>query len=219
MASEVSLQTFYTAQLSAATVSLALIEDYLFTEDVSSATSLMSSFSEATQIQTNYKTFYGLYKKYISSSLNSTDKTDLNNLAHLCPFKDGTVIYQARALNDLVTGLVEIYNDQDCDAYPPSDLTYGGEEEFRKISIAQAGMDYALFPNPATDKLYITSIEEKELIELEIKDVTNKLILKGKIEIKNHQAELKLDLINGIYFVSLIRPNENSITKKIVISK
>ena len=145
---------------------------------------------------------------------------------------DGPIVYNARALNACVQGYIEIYNDRGCaSAGDDGDLAWDweaeGHEDGRKSytqpevtkTSNETEINYQLFPNPATDKLYILSSVEQEELILEFRDVNNKLLSKSLVYVTDHKADLRLNLINGVYFVTLINKNKTHTVKKVVISK
>ena len=76
-----------------------------------------------------------------------------------------------------------------------------------------------LFPNPATDEINIVSGNQTEEISVLIVDVTGKQLLKTQVSTKNFVANVKLNLLNGIYFITLKNANNEAAVKKLVINK
>lgn len=222
--SDPTLQSFFNVTQASEIGQLNQAEEALAQGNFNNASSLLSSFSPGSAMQANYKLFYNLCLKYLDSTqvLSSQDSTDIMTLAQKCPFIDGAIIYNARALNQLVNKSMTLYNDNGCDG-SAENLMYepGGGELGRMMrqSTQEKQETYKLFPNPATDKLFVLSMLENEEIKLLVKDVNDKTILESKLHVKNYQAETKLDLVNGIYFVTLITQNNETIIKKLVISK
>ncbi len=52
-----------------------------------------------------------------------------------------------------------------------------------------------------------------------LKRITGKLLLSKNLVAQDFRGELKLDLINGIYFVNLINEKGSKTVKKLVIAK
>jgi hypothetical protein len=69
------------------------------------------------------------------------------------------------------------------------------------------------------DKLFILSSNETEELQIEISDVSSKLIMKSPIKINAYKGEIKLELLNGVYFVSLINKENLRTNIKLVIAK
>ena len=171
-----------------------------------------------------------------TGSLTFLENLQLLILAHQCPFTDGSVVYQARNLYSLVNFVVEDYNDTYCvqlgfSFRTNADSTNSNSElgnlyeqlvtneqitktKFRAIA------EYNLYPNPATNIVYINSNYQNEKINLIVNDVNGKNLIQKSINIINYQSQLNLDLINGIYFIEITNAN-NKYTeyKKLVIAK
>ncbi|MBL7894669.1 MAG: T9SS type A sorting domain-containing protein [Bacteroidia bacterium] len=76
----------------------------------------------------------------------------------------------------------------------------------------------SIFPNPASEEINI-SCSENENLNLEIRDVTGKVVLKKVIVIENNLHQFKVDLKSGIYFVNLINTNGQQFSQKLIITK
>jgi hypothetical protein len=114
------------------------------------------------------------------------------------------------------------YNDEGCDI--TEDHFMSQEFMERKAYAAyllaeERSESYQLFPNPATDRVYVISPREEETLRLQIRDLSDKLLAEETIQVRNFQAELKLNLINGLYFVTLVNQDHEQVVKKLVISK
>ena len=228
MNSDLALQAFFTTNQAGYMGALSNIAQLLSHGNLTAANTAITNFAEGSTVQANYKLFYQLYLKYVDPNLGLSplDKSALTVLATKCPFKHGAIIYNARALNTLVTGSISTYSDNGCDVVENSIMfTQGGElgrvaPKTNNVKITNEEVkDYYLYPNPAIDKLQITSRVEKEDLTLEISDLSNKLISKSNIQINNFATEIELDLINGIYLVSLVKANNERIVLKLIISK
>ncbi|MBX3165657.1 MAG: T9SS type A sorting domain-containing protein [Bacteroidetes bacterium] len=76
-----------------------------------------------------------------------------------------------------------------------------------------------LYPNPANDLIKIECKTEYDELTVSIYDVTGRIILTEKVKPKNHAANMKLDLPNGMYFVNINTKQNGNVTKKLIISK
>jgi hypothetical protein len=220
------LQAFYDSNEAGDIGTLSDIEDKLTMGEFTLANTLLADFYPSNTVHANYKRFYELFSKYNnpSETFDENDQVDLNVLAHKCPFIDGAIVYNARTLYFGVTGVLDVYNDENCDREEDDGngrmaFYENGEEKNKELSIGETD-NYQLFPNPASDKLYILGKSAREDLTLEIYDVNNRLISKTDLSLNNYTADLKLNLINGVYFVTLInKNNKEKIVKKLVISK
>ncbi len=216
------LQSFYNLYLTYEIGQLNQIEETMAIGDLIGASSLVSSFVPTTPIQNNYLLYYSLCLKHMDSTqvLSSQDSSDIGALAQKCPFIDGPIIYNARALDLLVNKSINIYNDGGCDG-GGENLFYGGEEYGRMIKPKDEVnlKQFQLFPNPAEDRITIIGIAESNELDILIKDVSDKVLCTKSLRLINNRTELDLNLINGIYFVTLITKNNGITVKKLVISK
>ena len=187
--------------------------------DFTAAGSILSGIDQSSfnQVETNYFSFYTLYKKYLEGSvpLSSTDIETLSDLAGLCPGTNGSAVYQAMSLFQLVTG--QVYNAPDgCSggARPGNNLL---PEQTKALLLKMWDVD--LFPNPATNQITIVSIIESESLKILIKDLTGRSILNQNLKTIGFIANLDFDLINGAYLITLSNSNNERVTKKLLIAK
>lgn len=185
--------------------------------DFTSASSILAGIDQSAfnQVETNYFSFYTLYKKYLEGSvpLSSTDIETLTDLAGLCAGTNGSAVYQAMSLFQLVTG--QVYNAPDgCSggARPCNNLL---PEQTKDLLLKTWDVD--LFPNPATNQITIVSKAESESLKILIKDLTGRPILNQNLKTIGFIANL--DLINGAYLITLSNSNNERVTKKLLIAK
>lgn len=79
--------------------------------------------------------------------------------------------------------------------------------------------DWKFSPNPAGDQVIIFGSKNQENLQLIIYDISGQQVLNQSIIIANYQASLKHNLINGVYFVSVVDQNNQRSVKKLVIAK
>ncbi len=213
------LHDFYYSILGTSIETFYNIESDISNGNISSASSLLSSVSQTNTIEINYKSFYSLYISYLnnSKSLSSSDSASLFTLAHLCPGDNGECIYQARALyNALYPGLGN-YTDV-CDETGSRLANIDSNIKSNKAS-NQELLDVEIFPNPATNQITITSNSGFEVSKITIKDVSGRTVLTQNIKSNGFIANLDLNLINGIYFVTLYNSSNDKVSKKLVIAR
>lgn len=141
--------------------------------------------------------------------------SDLKAIAEKCPFSDGTVIYQARALYSLLFDNYEIFQDN-CEIEILSKSMILANEDSIPVTSLQ------LYPNPTTNELFIR-FENKEIsqIELRVIDVNGKIIMSDpKLVVNDGLTKLSLDLEQGIYFVYIYGNQlDERYVEKIVVQK
>jgi glutathionyl-hydroquinone reductase len=213
------------------------IEQKLSSGQLALAQSLIAAFSPTTNIENNYKTFYTLQRAYLQNQdLTMLQNIQLLLLAYQCPFTDGAIVYNARALYGLANMVSIDYNDTYCAQLGFSFKTNNSDsigntvisdqlytELIRNEKVSKETFknktNYFLFPNPAKDELFVNSANtENELIQLEILDANAKTIAKQVVSINNYLGKLNLNLINGIYTVKITTKQGTYEYKKLIIS-
>ncbi len=190
------------------------VEDLLYQGYTTEAATIISGMDASgfNTIETNCKTFYNLYIKYLNGTFSASDGTTLYNLATLCPGDNGTSVYQAIALYNTIFNQVLF---SDC----------SGSEGARKANIKQVlttsenSWDVDLFPNPATDQLTIVSKNESEILLVSIKDLSGRVIETQRLKTSNFFVKLDMSLMNGVYLISVTNANNEKVIKKLIIAK
>jgi hypothetical protein len=190
------------------------VEKYIYAGQINSAMSLKASVTPTNNVEANYVKFYDLYNNYKQDLVSDNDIADLQALCNLCPGKDGAVIYQARALYNVITRSVMPFNEN-CSDDQANERTIATSNTTSNVY----NWDVNLFPNPTSGELNVLSKNDTENLSLTIRDVSGKVIHKHSLVITGFIGKLDLDLANGVYFISISNQNNESITKKLVITK
>ncbi len=181
--------------------------------DLTSARTLYTAVSPTNNIETNYKTYYGLYYTYANNSFaptNGTDETNLRSLANGCPSKDGACVYQARSLYNSVYGTTSNYPVCSNSGARMADL----------MSLEPiASWNVSLYPNPTTSQLNVASSHADEILEISIKDLSGRVVLHKTVKLNGFITTLELGLMNGAYLVTVVNGEHEQITKKLIIEK
>ena len=214
------------------------IESKLSTGQLALAQSIITAFSPTTNIENNYKTFYTLQRAYLQNQdLTILENLQLLLLAYQCPFTDGQIIYNARALYNLVNQTTMVYNDYNCanrgfsfktandslsnqlntnDDLILSQLITNEKETKAKFKNKN---DYYLVPNPASNLVTIVGTNESETLQIIITDVNGKTLKTTNIKTEAYKAQLNLDLLEGIYFINILNTSGEKSVKKLVVLK
>ena len=137
------------------------------------------------------------------------------DLALLCPGTDGTIIYQARALYNLINKTVRVFNDN-CSV---DDGAINSQNNAKTIgSTDKKTWNVDLFPNPTKGNFTLVSKSENEVLNVVISDVTGKVIFNKTVNTSNFIANLELNTVTGIYLITIKSNEHESITKKLVIT-
>lgn len=161
-------------------------------------------------IEENYKKYHEIYINYLQQG-NSTmaDSIDLKSIAEKCPFSDGSVIYQARALYNTIFKTYQIFENNCLADIEAKSMFVENETE--------TPSGWMLFPNPAQNEVNI-AFEDRALtqIDIQVMDINGKIVFTNSaLEILEGISTFRLDVENGMYVVKLT----NSITNETTIHK
>jgi hypothetical protein len=176
------------------------------------ASSALSSINTKNNIETNYESFYNLYAKYYTKAYTDNDNTALLALANKCPFLEGEVIYKARALYNVINSTVASFKDN-C---PVEDKT---SSRLMKSTSVVPVWDANIYPNPASNELFIKTNSEKEELKVIITDVNGRVVADYLVKTNGFLGNIRLSMNSGIYFVTLSNSNNDKAVKKLVITK
>jgi hypothetical protein len=202
------------------------VEVLLYQGDYNAANTLLADIepTSAHAVETNYKNYYTLYANYLALDSNEiysqADSAALFELANFCPSPNGACIHQARALYQAIYNVNVNY--MDCFEGEPSERKSNNVEskkEDLELNNLTNISNIEIFPNPANSRLYITTVGNSENLEITFKDLTNRTIATRKIKTLNNLGVLDIELINGIYFVTIINDANEKFIKKVLIAK
>ncbi len=142
-----------------------------------------------------------------------TDLASLYSLANLCPGIDGPVIYQARALYQVVTKDVIVFKEN-CEQ-----ISNARQSKKSSITPSVANWDVQLYPNPTSGELNIVSKNNSEQLTVIIKDATGKIVNQNNLQVSDFISNLTLNLENGLYLITITNNKNETTTKKLVIAK
>lgn len=184
--------------------------------DLTSAISKVSAVNPTNAIEANYKLYYQLYLNSRLYLLDSIELIKLDSLANLCPFTDGGVVYQARALKRHLTKRFSAYAPN-CNV-PAS--RKAKPQEINERSYQNASTN--IFPNPGTGNFIYTFNEalKYEKITYSIFDNSGREIQQQTIYLKD-AVEFKFSIFGteGLYLIKVLRENGNCTINKVVLSK
>lgn len=212
------------------------IEQKLSSGQLALAQSIIAAFSPTTNIENNYKTFYTLQRAYLQNQdLTLLENIQLLLLAYQCPFTDGQVVYNARALYNLVNQTILVYNDNNCSSKgfsfrelndSATSNTPEQEELLQQLIVNEKvskekfkyANEYVLFPNPAYNEFSIFTNQQQENLQVTITDVNGKVLISKKLATENYSTKFNFNLINGIYFVNILNEQREKTVKKLVVT-
>lgn len=173
-----------------------------------------NSIFATNSIEQNQKTVNNIFASYVNNnfSIDSTQVSDLENIAVLCPMIDGMAVYEARGIL-FVTKKKKYLNTCEntfTDNANARLMNPNEETEVEKLG------EVKLYPNPSTNEVYVETGSYSNC-ELQMYDVVGKLVIAKTI---NGKERLDVNqLSNGIYIYQ-IRNNEVILkTDKLIINR
>ncbi|MDP1800896.1 MAG: T9SS type A sorting domain-containing protein, partial [Bacteroidota bacterium] len=206
--------SFYNSKLNTSMDQFVQIEKALYEQQLGQALSLNSAVTASNVIEENYKSFYTLHAKYQLGNFATADSNALVALANFCPGLDGEVVYQARALYNVIFKTVITFNES-CD---PEVKDNSRKTNVNKIN-SENNWTIELYPNPANTFINIVNSREKDQLKVTIADISGKILFVKQVITSNFICNLDLDLLPGAYFVTITNDKNNSTTKKLIITK
>lgn len=190
-----SLTDFYTENATGIFKQFATIENLLARNEFQNAYDQLQTIIPANNIEGNYKRFFELYLGQITFGLTDQDKIDLTNLALACPFTDGTVVYQARALYNSVFLTQDAFEDN-CQQSQARRSAGSVENELNNALVI------GVYPNPSTGSFNL-QLNDLELTELSIRvtDINGKVVLNKTATLRNGKTDFELNEANGMYLL------------------
>lgn len=142
----------------------------------------------------NYLNYYQLYANWNSNNFSGTDSVKLLALAQLCPHIDGAVIYEARALKQVITDDYSPYANN-CDGG-------GGHARIAQQAITQK---YTLFPNPNDgDFVLRQAIRDEAPVSVKVFNTLGALVFATSKTFGSNETNVSMSaLVPGFYYIQL----------------
>ncbi|MBK7967057.1 MAG: T9SS type A sorting domain-containing protein [Bacteroidetes bacterium] len=170
--SDTSFISFYNDRLESNINKIDSLESLFSNGFYIEADTLLNHFADTNEIEHNYKRVYRLYIKqqlYGDTSLSNSDLDELNAIAYEHPLTAGHAVFAARNMLNL-----EVHDGE---------LSSSSNDESK-----QTGRNKKLFlyPNPAIDYLRIKLIGAENIEEINIFDITGRIIFQaGQTDLVN----------------------------------
>ena len=191
-------------------------DTYLNTSGDTPSGVVMADDSTADGIVENYLSYYGLYLKYIQDSLSSADSATLTALAGLCPETQGAIVYEARALYNVVFLSIGNFEgacgtDTSSSRYAISSQTGGKFDDSKQA--------YQLYPNPNEGDIVLQQLLlDKNPVNLSLINATGIEVLRREIQFGGYLLPMNLGkFVPGLYMLRLTNSNGHSYNLKFVI--
>jgi len=81
-------------------------------------------------------------------------------------------------------------------------------------------LELRLYPNPCTDGKVTVELNNQEITEIRLSNITGKEVFLKKFQFAENKKQIQLnDIPNGLYIIRIITSNEKQVVKKLMISK
>jgi hypothetical protein len=163
----------------------------------------ITDYPAANSIVSDYLAYYNTYIRMLQDTTTSTDTAIIGAIARKCPPIHGAVVYKARALYQLLTGLAVQYKDDSCA------FGMGGHSLFRVAPeegiTGSAEQEYTLFPNPNEGVFSIRqTIPSDKIVEAKIYNALGQELHRETVQFRGGVLTFRLDnTMPGLYLVCI----------------
>jgi len=220
-----TLQNFETTNVTSSLGRFTMVDSTLseyFDGDISALPRAQNynAFTAVNTIESYQQQFNGLYLQYLqTNNLSITEIGQVNSIAALCPYIDGTVVWQARAFAKLFNDTLEYTNT--CEVItPPSPAAQSRMGKPSNIEITKnVSVRGKLIPNPNDGNFTLLLDKEVEHLDIKVYDVAGKEVCNNTLS-NTSMIQLNCnELKNGIYIVKVYSNGEYLQSHKLVIQK
>ena len=191
---------------------------YMASADSDATTGAVLADSGGCTVVANYRAYYQLLTKYMIDTLNSSDSAQIAAMAELCPYINGPVIYNARALYNIVFNNSRVWSDAGCGGLGGGAPRYG--DLTPALYKGEGVQSYTLAPNPSDGNITLTQqTPDNNPVQAEIWNSTGQSIFKGQFHFTGGTTQF--DMINkvpGLYLLQLTDSSGNVFLLKFVIN-
>jgi hypothetical protein len=209
------LLDFYNNNLVSAYEKIYQIQKQMSQGDLIGASLSNSIFNPENNIEENYKKYNEIWIKDKEGTSMLSDSSNLIDLARKCPFTDGAIVYQARALYNRIFDVKEEFVDICDEGVGAKSMMMEDESEVNSNEIL-------LYPNPTEEDVNIKTVNfDVEMVNVEVYDASGKLVYaNNEISIVKGEGNFRLNVKNGIYLVRIYnRISDGYSVQKLIINK
>jgi hypothetical protein len=212
------LRAFYQRMQNSSMEKLFQTEDAFVNGDFATAQNSAASVNPANKIEQNHLTYYGILINQKKNAMTTTDSSNLWILANACPFIDGAIVYQARALYNAINSPGIIFRDN-CKKINAANRLANTSNANSTNTID--GFDAYVYPNPNSGKeVFVNTLGLNEgTVVIKLMDLEGRTVVENNCSVSNGVCNFKInDIKNGVYFVHITNTSTGEhIVKKIVI--
>jgi len=190
---------------------------YMASAAVDTTTGAVIADSAGDNVVSNYKLYYGCLVKYMTDTLNSVDSANIVLLANMCPYVDGAVVYDARAMYSLIYNDLRMWNDAGC-GNGSSMLDRGASPQPSPGERGQL-QQYSLSPNPSNGNVTLKQlVPDANPVKAQIWNDAGTNTYDGELHFTGGITQLSvINKIPGLYLLQLTDSKGRSFTLKFVI--
>ena len=178
-----------------------------------------SSLAPANNIENWQKEVNAAYLTYIDSGFvfTASNLSILKQIAALCPFTDGTAVWQARAL---LAGVDSTIYLNPCEiAIPPNANTGSRIAHTENEGVIWQDAKTSIYPNPNTGSFIVNYTGAAKQLTVEVYSLLGSLVLSKQLSVEN-TASLQVENVEvGVYMVKLITDNVTIKTERVIVTK
>ncbi len=179
-----------------------------------------NTFTTANSVENYQKQFNTLYLQYLqTNSLNASGIAQVNTIAALCPYTDGTVVWQARAFAKLFNDSLEFYNTCENINLPTTASSSRMGMITDETTAVTELISGKLIPNPNDGNFTLLLDKEVDELSLKVFDITGKEVCNNAMTNTNNIQLNCVELKNGIYIVKVYNNGTYLQSHKLVIQK
>ncbi len=181
----------------------------------------MTDHVDANNIVENYRRFYEVCVHYAEEAVTNADSVDIEAMAQKCPIVEGSVVFNARALYNILFDTVRIF-ESNCDTVWADTLSrYQDTAGIRSMPVLGGldGQQYKLHPNPNNGNFILQQlVADHDPVEIEIFDVVGRSIYKNVLTFSSATQNIGIpDKVPGLYVLNLRDSKGRSFKFKFVI--
>ncbi len=212
-------QNFYTINQPMGNEKIVSIESDYSTGDLILGSGKVANLTPQDNIETNYKLFYEIYNSSFYDTITPIDSLNLITLANGCPFTDGAIVYQARALYNTLFNTTIIFEDNCPENMGGKSLIHTDQNSIYETE--QNNFELLLYPNPTTGKVFVSSQGIKEgNLKVMVMNITGKEVYNSLLLVEGDTSDFYLNVESGTYIVTITNTDTyEKVIRKITIQK
>jgi hypothetical protein len=181
---------------------------------IDEAARLNNSVNPSNTFESLQKKVNSAYLSYLSNNqvFSVSDLTVLRQIAGLCPFTEGTAVWQARSL---LAGIDFASYMHSCETITiPTGAQQGSENSF-----TETGTDIGIFPNPNSGSFNVVFSNNFSETNIAVYNMLGVLVMKKEIKAGNENVFVVDGLEEGVYVVKVIADGSVLKTERIIVNK